>query len=62
MKHINYAIFQLKENANNNPIQYRRYKYLQREGIIPKINRYQEVYRDTEEKRRRYRYAVRKTV
>ena len=49
MKHINYAIFQLKENANNNPIQYRRYKYLQREGIIPKINRYQEVYRDTEE-------------
>ena len=37
------------ENANNNPIQYRRYRYLQREGIIPKINRYQEVYRDTEE-------------
>lgn len=50
MKHINYAIFQLREDIEDNSlIRYSLYSVVQEKGLRPTINRYQEVYRDTEE-------------
>ena len=48
MKHINYAIFQLREDIEDNSlIRYSLYSVVQEKGLRPTINRYQEVYRSS---------------
>ena len=48
MKRINYAIFQLRENMEDNiPIRFANYSSLEKMGVTPTIDRYQEVYRGT---------------
>lgn len=48
MKHINYAIFQLREDMEDNDlIRFASYNSLEKMGVTPTIARYQEVYRGT---------------
>lgn len=48
MKRIDYAIFQLREDMEDNiPIRFANYSSLEKMGVMPTIDRYQEVYRGT---------------
>lgn len=48
MKHINYAIFQLREDMEGNDlIRFASYNFLEKMGVTPTLDRYQEVYRGT---------------
>lgn len=48
MKRIDYAIFQLREDMEDNiPIRFANYSSLEKMGVKPTLNRYQEVYRGT---------------
>ena len=48
MKRIDYAIFQLREDMEDNiPIRFANYSSLEKMGVTPTIDRYQEVYRGT---------------
>ena len=48
MKRIDYAIFQLREDMEDNDlIRFASYNFLEKMGVKPTLNRYQEVYRGT---------------
>ena len=48
MKRVDYAIFQLREDMEDNiPIRFASYNFLEKMGVKPTLNRYQEVYRGT---------------
>ena len=48
MKRIDYAIFQLREDMEDNDlIRFANYSSLEKMGVKPTLNRYQEVYRGT---------------
>lgn len=48
MKHINYAVLQLREDMEDNDlIRFASYNSLKKMGVTPTIDRYQEVYRGT---------------
>lgn len=48
MKRIDYAIFQLREDMEDNiPIRFASYNFLKKMGVMPTIDRYKEIYRGT---------------
>lgn len=48
MKRIDYAIFQLREDMEDNiPIRFANYNFLKKMGVMPTIDRYKKIYRGT---------------